>query len=554
MSDAVTQADTMPARFDLIDEPWISVRYRDGTMRDVSILGAFSDAERITGIVGEVPTQSFAIARLLIAILSRALGGPIDERQWYKVWSSGLPLDEIDRYLDAHRGRFDLLHAATPFFQVADLRTAKNEVKDVAQLISDLPSNNRLFTTRAGSGIKSLSYAEAARWLVNVQAFDASGIKSGALGDARVKGGKGYPIGVGWTGLLGGVMVAGANLRETLLFNLVSPSAHYADEWGADLPPWEREPDGPHERADPHPTGPVDLATWQSRRVRLVATGGRVVGSLVANGDKLTPQNLFRLEMMTAWRYSEPQTKKNNGTVTFMPREHQPSRAFWRGIAALLPKYQPVTAGREHASALAPGVVQWISRLRNRGYLEHDSLIVLRAVGVVYGSNNSVIDEILDDDLLVPLAVLSDEHPELAQDAEWAVELVDQGVGAVRNLAANLARAAGEGELELDGPRQRAEERAYAALDTPYRRWLMSLTGDCDPDERIAAWKESARGILRQLGDELVEAAGPSAWVGRERSGRTGTELYTTSRAAGWFALALHKAFGPAPKKEDTAA
>ena len=40
---------------------------------------------------------------------------------------------------------------------------------------------------RAEKTLKSLSYAEAARRLVTIQAYDYSGIKSGAVGDPRVR-------------------------------------------------------------------------------------------------------------------------------------------------------------------------------------------------------------------------------------------------------------------------------------------------------------------------------------------------------------------------------
>lgn len=364
-------------------------------------------------------------------------------------------------------------------------------------------------------------------------------------------------MGVAWCGLLGGVIVEGKNLRETLLLNLVSPQDPYTGDWSADEASWEREPDGPAQRGEdpegPRPKGPVDLATWQSRRVRLVAHGSRIVGSLVSNGDKLTPQNQHRNEMMTAWRYSEPQTKKNGGLTTFMPREHRPGRAFWRGISAILPTGAPVTTGKNHSQSLAPGVVQWISRLQENAYLSEDGLVALRAIGVLYGSNNSVIDEVLDDRLPVPLALLSEEHPELIFDAVTAVELADQGVAALRNLAANLARAAGQGELDLDGARQRAEERGYAALDEPYRHWVRDLKATSDADAMLAKWRTAAVSVLRPLGEELIAAAGPAAWIGRERPGRKGTELYTTSRAASWFSSALRRTFGETTREESAA-
>jgi len=528
--------------FDLTSEPWIAVRLLDGELTELSLLDAFRRAGEIRDLAGEVPTQTFAIVRLMLAVLYRTLGGSaFDDKRWPQLWDEGLPLTKLTAYLTRWRDRFDLLSPKQPFFQVAELRTEKGETKDVTQLILDLPSNNRLFTTRAGDGADTLSFAEAARWLVNVQAFDTSGIKSGAVGDSRVKGGKGYPIGLAWSGLLGGVLLEGDTLRETLLLNLVGSSAYFEPE-GDDLPPWEREPDGPGERDEPQPTGPVSLYTWQSRRVRLFSDGNAIVGSLVCNGDALTPQNGYALgEYMSAWRYSEPQSKRS-GRRTYMPREHQAGRAFWRGIGAILSDASDAKGGTSASAALSPDTVQWLGKLREWDRFPNDKVVRLRAIGVIYGSNNSVVDEVIDDRVLLALAVLKGSLPELGLTAETAVRLADEGAWALRRLAENLARAAGG---DADGPRQRAEESAYAALDGPFRRWLASLRSDTDVTVALRDWKAEARHIIREHGRELVASSGPDAWLGREVPGRgKEPEILNTARAEAWFLTSLDKTFG----------
>src|SRR5947199_72580 len=117
-----------------------------------------------------------------------------------------------------------------------------HETAELSKLISDVPNGAPMFTTRIGGDL-SVPYAEAARWLVHCQAFDPSGIKAGAVGDDRVKGGKGYPIGVAWSGLLGGVLLEGRTLKETLLLNLIAADFDVCGRDPAvDLPVWERPP------------------------------------------------------------------------------------------------------------------------------------------------------------------------------------------------------------------------------------------------------------------------------------------------------------------------
>jgi len=342
-----------------------------------------------------------------------------------------------------------------------------------------------------------------------------------------VRQGKGFPIGIAWSGLLGGVLVEGDNLHETLLLNFVRPGAGVDAQGRRDLPPWEdREPDTAAVRHALAPAGPVRLFTWQSRRIRLVAEGDRVIGCVLANGDALSPQDRQNFEPMSCWRRREPSTKKA-GVPIYMPHKHLPGRAFWRGIGGLL-------AEKEDGRTLPPGILGSATlRIDEIGARRR---VRLRAVGVVYGTNDSVVDEIIDDRLTVALALLRRDRPALASIAEGAVTVADLGVRALRNLAEDLSRAAGG---DGDGARVRADAAAYAQLDGLYREWLATLDDDTDPEAAIAAWRKDAHRLLRRLGADLVRDASPAAWTGREVQGR----LLNTPRAEGMFLAALHKTF-----------
>ncbi|ALJ18535.1 type I-E CRISPR-associated protein Cse1/CasA [Microbacterium sp. No. 7] len=557
-TSSTASSSVEPSNLNLIDDPWISVRRLDGRTTEVSIREAFHRAHEIRDIVGELPTQTFSILRLLLAILYRAISDDVTPDSWSRLWKNGLPLYDIDDYLDAFHDRFWLLDGERPFFQVADLtiqnaKLLSEKKKDVSPLIFDVPSNNRHFTSRAGAGLSSLPLPEAARWLVNIQAFDISGIKSGVPGHFSFSNGRGSTMGIpAWSGLLGGVYARGRNLSDTLLLNLVGNKSGITRDLERDIPPWEdHEPDSAAERVNLAPNGPVRLYTWQSRRVRLFAEGNQVVGCLVANGDRLGAQNLQVHEPMTAWTYSPDQTKKAPGKQpTYMPRTHRRDRALWRGIGALLPGITQPFPKTSVPSNCIPGIMEWLSHLDNKDLLDGSPRIQLRAIGVAYGTQNSKVDELIDDTVLLPLALLRERNRSLAVQAEHAVSLADEGVSAVRRLAENLERAAGgTGEASRD----RAVEAAYAALDRPYRSWLASLDDDVDPLDAIETWKHTARGILRRIGADILAQAGPAAWKGREVSRGGSTELVTAPRAEGWFLRALDKTFGK-PTREDAAA
>lgn len=531
----------MPAEteFNLLDEPWIIVLGPDGRERQVSILDAFEQAPQLGTLGGEVPTQAFAITRLLLAFLHRAIEGPEDQHEWERLWTTDeLPMERIHEYAQRVRPRFDLFDPEVPFFQVAGLRTAKNEVSGLEKIVADVPNGEPYFTTRSAASLRRLDAAEAARWLVHAHAFDPSGIKSGAVGDSKVKGGKGYPIGTGWSGQIGGVLPLGENLKETLLLNLISYDVETFVRigGGGDLPPWEREPDGPEWQEERPPRGAIDLYTWQTRRIRLVGDRNGVTGVLLANGDKIRPQNQHDLDPHTAWRYSEPQSKKFKHLV-YMPQMHDPNRSVWRGIAAMLPSiYGRRSSGREPKEHLAPGVLQWLGDLVSEGILPETYVPRLRVQGAEYGAQSATYSEIIDDLLPMSVLLLPQDRPATGQAARGAVADAEKTGTALWSFAENIAQAGGAEPKA--GAGERAREQLYAALEAPYREWLARLGPHRDLIEARSEWQQTVKLAITPLADELVEGAPPAAWAGRTVQKR----LVNVALAEVWFKAALGRA------------
>lgn len=520
--------------FNLIDEPWISVMDRSGRIRDVGIREALIDADQFRALRGDLPTQDFALIRTLLAVLYRAVepgstGDPTE--QWEELWTADkLPADAIDTYLAQWRDRFDLLDPVRPFYQVPDLRTARNEWKSLEILVPDSDDTGALFTMR--STLTHISLAEAARWLVHTMAFDFSGIKSGAVDDDRVKGGKGYPIGVGWCGWLGGTVLEGQTLKQTLLLNLVLNRQRSA----RDIPLWEQEPLTSAVRADPGPFGPVQLLTWPQRRLRLHVDDGRVDGVLVCNGDPIDYTVQHLTETMSPWRYSDPQSRKAKG-ARFMPRALDPERSLWRGIESLLPEpsgaLQKTSYGMVPASLPAANV-SWLSELRSVKAIEPDFILRLRMVSVVYGAQMASYSNIVVDSLDLRAALVDPGNSPLRTAAVDAVHRADSAAKALARLAGDLATAAG-GDREV--PSDRARGDVYGALDVAYRTWLLELAPSSDVDQALDDWTGAVLLQVLRLADELISAASPAVWAGREHGGR----IYSVGTADRAFRSTLRK-------------
>ena len=525
--------------FNLVDRPWIPVEFVNGTDGVVSLREVFARSREISQIDGEVATQVFAILGLLSAILRRTFDGPRgqdafdrddprrklfepttfgDWKKWYE--SPDVALSEVNAYLDEFHSRFDVRDPAVPFYQVADLRTSKDEYSRLEVLLADVPNGLPLFTTRIREGNQRISWAEAARWLIHAQAFDPAGIRSGAVGDPRVSKGKGYSIGPGWGAQIGGLVVERPNLWQTLMINLVPVgSGDLAFDVDADLPPWEREQLTEKEEVigGRQPRGPVDLATWQSRRIRLVGDDDGVVGVVLCQGDQIKPQNRVSFEPRTSWRYSDPQSKKEK-TIVYMPREHDPARAMWRGLESLIPGASPREDRVKTAVVSryrAPGVSEWIGELLKEEVLSPADPVKYRASGVQLGTQQSVIDELIDDSISLPAPLFTPSAISLRNMVVSAARLADDLARHFGYFAANLAKAAGA-DL-TDGEESKAREQLYSAVGMAYQHWILSVSPETISDDE-REWSSLLYEISENEKKLLIAAVPRTAYVGRQSS------------------------------------
>ncbi|WP_310726932.1 type I-E CRISPR-associated protein Cse1/CasA [Streptomyces sp. N2A] len=541
--------------FDLTCRRWLPVQYLDGTPGLLSLREVFEQAGRVRRLVGDVPTQEFALLRLLLAMAHDALQGPADIDEWADLWADNDCFGPLSGYLEECRGKLDLLHATAPFFQVAGLRTGRDEVFDLNRIVADVPNGEPFLSARMPA-VDRISFAEAARWLIHAHAYDTSGIKTGVAGDDRVKGGKVYPLGVGWAGNLGGVFAEGITLRETLLLNLIAADSTDVHVGNDDRPAWRRDACGPGATAQPalahRPSGVRDLYTWQTRRLRLHFDADGVHGVVLGYGDPLMPHNRHQSEPMTGWRRSQAQEKKRGEALVYMPREHDPARQAWRGLAALIADRVPGTAqGSEPAASLRPGVLKWVARLATEGVLPRRYLIRARVVGALYGTQQSVIDDIVDDQVAMAVVLLHQGHADHASVAISAVTDAEACVSALGDLAGDLARAAGRSPEPV---RDAARETGFGALDGPYRAWLAALGEAEDPHEQRTVWQRDVYRIVSRLGQELLTGAGDAAWEGRMVESKKGSVWLNSSLADRWFRGRLNTAVGAAFSSDAEAA
>ena len=555
----MTEENDQIGEFNLIDEAWIPVIDKEGSPREVSIREALLRAHEYRDLGGELATTRFAIARLLLAIVYRALDmdrlenrWEEDPRQvWRELWhADALPSGPIETYLNQHAARFDLTHAAAPFMQVPDLQTAKGAWKPVDLIMADVDVDRPLFTMR--SQVETLTLPEAARWLVHANAYDYSGIKSGALGDDRAKGGRGYPMGVGWCGWLGGVLLTGRDLRETLLLNYI---ADRPDIDEADVPIWEQPPLQSRARKarEIGSVGPIALMTWPQRRFRFRFAGDKVDGVLVSNGDALDYTIQHKTELMSGWKFSENQTKKAS-SARYMPQTWTPGRSLWRGLGTLLPygdqaKLPEKVAERwdVKTSALPPANIEWLRVLVQQSILPAAYVVEVTTVGVEYGTKMASFAEVISDRLGFAAALADTaKHADLLQVAQAAVINAEAAVRAVGGFARDLDKASGGSGDDVAGDPQ---ANLYAHLDQVYRQWLLRIVPGCDGLHLLSMWKEIVRRMAREEVNSMLQTVSPSAWTGRINS-VTGHPV-SVATALRRYEYQIRTALGDSPAHQD---
>lgn len=541
-----------PPEYNLLDEPWVPVRLLNGTITEVGLLELLQRSTDIADLACELPTQNIAIQRLVLAVAYR-VATPLDAEEWLEQLEEGAPIEQMIEYLEKWRERFYLFGGQYPFMQVADLRTPKDTVSGLEKVIADVPNGEQFFTTRNGKALERISAAEAARWVVHTQVYDPSGIRSGAVGDREVKGGKGYPIGPAWCGHLGLVWLKGKNFNETLLLNLVPADAGdlkgvpVTTEW--DWCTWEvSTPEtsarGNYSRLDPKGT-PRDLSiprllTWHSRRIKLIGDPSGVTSVVLAQGDKLAPQQMQRYEPQSLWRYSLPQSRDFKQDV-YMPSKFKAGRALWRDLPGTLPVCEMIKGADKQPKRefLQSAVLSFHAELKSSMLAEdYPTQIQIQAVGVTYGPQEATVDDIYADELTLSVAMMRTEREDLATEVDRQARLTEQVAVTVGMLAANLARAAGEsGDGAGNGARDRAKEQFFSRIDDPFRAWLAQVDGRLSAREVGQIWASELRRYATELGEQLVASASSSAIIGRD----TGWGFMNVAIAENFFRSALQK-------------
>ncbi|MBZ0070442.1 MAG: type I-E CRISPR-associated protein Cse1/CasA [Gammaproteobacteria bacterium] len=458
------------SRFNLIDEPWIPVRFPDGSRAELGIRDTLLRAKDIAVIEDPSPLVVASLHRFLLAVLYRALEGPTDINQakgWFK---AGLPANEIDAYLGQWRERFWLFDEKKPFFQVADFKPKKWNAWTV--LAAEHNANNakilfdHINVTRPGD----IPENKAVRWVLAIQTFALGG------GNSEFQYTKGAP-----STKAAMFLPLGRTLEDTLLLCLVPQNRAVIAQ---DLPIWERDPDTADKLksgAKRSIAGFADRYTWRTRSIHL---RGDEVGnvSTLAFASGVESSSKDSLDPMLAYRID-----KDKGRLPIQFKD----RGLWRDFDTLMPD----------DTHLAPAVIEHAAALTRFARDRFPQSVL--ALGL---ANNPRIEAKIEywrmERFALPQALLGDrairtEIYQLLTDAEQTQKALWQ---ACRRFARDLLS---RGEREPDAKdigkfveQMTASTSYWSRLEAAFHDTLRHYTLERDADDIRLDWLKAVRAAL----------------------------------------------------------
>lgn len=482
----------MSFTFNLIDQAWVPAIDVDGEFLELSLRDALAHAAELREISCETALQSTAILPLALAILHRVFG-PADFDAWQSLWQArAFDMARIDAYLDRWRDRFDLFDARRPFMQMPDTRV---DAKSTIHLLHPIGNTAALFTHASDSAGLALKPKEAARLLLAACYFRTAG-----LGPSIERRRVSFTDSIFARGVI--FWARGDTLFETLMLNLVQyPDDLTMPHTSRDAPVWEM--DDPFEPRE-SPLGYLDYLTWSNNRAHLVPT--ETTDGVVVREAVVSPAIKLGQHVQSPQRRYEQKEKK--GEVAFSFLYFNADKALWRDYDSLLK--------REIGKLRPPAVVEWLTDLKENGYLENNRPVQLMATGMLADQAKPVFyrQEIMP----LRLELLrNDDHVHRVRHAlKQAEDVATKLRNALNMLAEQVLQrgAAGKPDNSVRNSlvkQWRARERYWTALEPQFWHFVESLL--IDSDAALHDWIVDLRSQALDALRHAASLAGDSPWA-----------------------------------------
>jgi CRISPR system Cascade subunit CasA len=355
------------ATFNVLFEPWIPVKDKQGKTVELGILDVLEKAPDLMEIAEPSPLMRYGIYRLLIAFLTDALRPEIEEDLADLMADGRFPMERIRQYVrecEKDGPCFDLFDEKQPFLQSAYKKEwDESKRTSVAKLIHELPSgNNVIHFEHLRQDEHSICPEVCIKSLCAVNVFCTSGLQ----GPSGINGAPPWYL-----------IIIGNNLFETLIYSLWVP---VNIEIPLDNPKiaWRNA-----QQVEPNKgvttTSYLYGLTWQSRRICLIPdeTGGHC--TFTGKKSKVLVREAY---FQAGWKFEgydnwkDPHVAyhyKDNTRSSLKPHE---GRASWRYLG-------PILLSRSNSSSnQCPAIIEQYQSLIRHGLWKGNKYLQTEIYGV----------------------------------------------------------------------------------------------------------------------------------------------------------------------------
>ena len=231
------------------------------------------------------------------------------------------------------------------------------------------------------------------------------------------------------------------------------------------------------------------------------------------------------LEPMTLWQFNRNGANRNKYT----PRKHKEHESLWRSFGSLV----------DEKNNRKVGIIEWYNKL-NLGKNPSIKSITMLDNG--------------DSKTLVPVGQVSDQidiDHEVGKDLSekgWIDRISEQVILTQEIIDKDYERfvdsvvqirfsSSKNGKEPQKSQIQNYLNKAYFAVDEPFKEWLASIKKDDKKEEKIKLWKQELKKIIESQVQDLIENASNIDYIGREKKG----ELFNITMAYEIFRRSINK-------------
>ncbi|MBG9981893.1 type I-E CRISPR-associated protein Cse1/CasA [Aerococcaceae bacterium DSM 111020] len=530
-------------RFNLIDEPWISVILNDvGETKLVSIKTLFKDATNFRQLGGDMRMQDFAVLRILLAILHTVYsrysaddelysyleinekGIPVNDisdwadeyiedllETWTNLWEQKYFSDCVFDYLDEWYDHFYLYDDERPFMQITEKDLSKFEInkkapgtvsgKMINRTLSESNNKLALFASKSNKEKEILTDDEIVRWLMLFQ---------GCIGtfDKTNFGKEKYRSSKGWLYDIGGIALKGKNLFETLMLNLIL--VHPEEQYQANhqTPTWEfngTENIQKHMSEMPL-TNLAELYSIWGRAIIIDPEhdASEPFEMKIIKLKDINHQNQF-LEPMTLWRKND--SGDNKGTLT--PRKHNINHEFWQSFGLVFPVDNNTENNRN------PGIIDWLY-----DYVEEEAeeieMISFEAMSMIDDGNAT--SWMPSDEYYDSLKLYNYLAFDYTDETGW-IDRINNEVTITKELVHQNLRRFYRNIAEIRNIKNTEQidkliQEVFHEIDWNFKKWLANIHENSEKDVEILKWRKQLENILIHQADLVMANASPRDYKG----------------------------------------